>query len=84
MLFQYMEFLAAALKPDELASIVPDVDELMGVYGLEAAVAFDIARPKLRQALRVSLPSPASPSCPAVVIMTDEDFCRFTMKRKRN
>ena len=55
-LFQYMEFLAASLEPDELASTVPAVHELMGTYGLEPAVAFDIARPKLRRALRVRFP----------------------------
>lgn len=49
-----MEFLAAAFDADELASMVPQVDELMGEYGIEAAVAFDIARPKLLRAMRVS------------------------------
>lgn len=49
-----MEFLTAALDPSELASLVPTVEVLMGNYKLEAAVAFDIARPKLRQALKVS------------------------------
>jgi hypothetical protein len=48
-----MEFLASTFDSEELGSMVPDVVELMDTFGIEAAVAFDIARPKLRQAMRV-------------------------------
>lgn len=50
-----MEFLASAFTAEEMAAMVPSVGELMQTYGIEAAVAFDIARPKLRQAMKVSL-----------------------------
>lgn len=50
-----MEFLAAAFDNEELALIVPGPVELMDQFGIEAAVAFDIARPKLRQAMKVRL-----------------------------
>lgn len=54
-LFQYIEFLHAALDPETLAAQVPTIADLMEKYGLEAAVAFDIGRPKIRMAMRVSL-----------------------------
>lgn len=57
-LFQYLEFLAAALDPDELANLVPPVHELIGNFEIDAAIAFDIARPKLRLAIRVRSISP--------------------------
>lgn len=49
-----MEFLTSTFDSEELAAMVPDVVELMDVYGIEAAVAFDIARPRLRQTMRVN------------------------------
>ncbi|GAA5887200.1 hypothetical protein JCM5296_004560 [Sporobolomyces johnsonii] len=51
-LFQYMELLNAVTEPDQLAGMVPSVSELMETFKLDASVAFDIARPKLRLAMR--------------------------------
>mgnify|MGYP001584951714 FL=1 len=52
-LFQYIEFLRSAYEPDDLAAEVPTISDLMERWGIEAAVAFDIARPKLRAAMKV-------------------------------
>ncbi|GJN90767.1 hypothetical protein Rhopal_003781-T1 [Rhodotorula paludigena] len=51
-LFQFTELLAALASPDELARLVPDVEVLLDAYKLDAGVAFDLARPKLRARLR--------------------------------
>lgn len=47
-----MEYLSAVYSADELASIVPSVVELLTRYKLDPAIAFDIARPRLRLAMR--------------------------------
>ncbi|KAL8281053.1 hypothetical protein RQP46_006411 [Phenoliferia psychrophenolica] len=53
-LFQYMEFLAITLgSTDAFVEELPSVAHLMAHYGLEAGVAFDIARPKLRLMMKV-------------------------------
>ncbi|GAA5863246.1 hypothetical protein JCM3774_000827 [Rhodotorula dairenensis] len=51
-LFQYTELLLAIADPDRLAKLVPPVEDLLERYKLDAGVAFDIARPRLRAALR--------------------------------
>lgn len=48
-----MELLTAISEPDDLAKMVPAASELMERYGLDAAIAFDIGRPKLRLAMKV-------------------------------
>ena len=53
-LFQYMELLTAISEPDDLAAMVPPAAELVDRYGLDTAIAFDIGRPKLRLAMKVS------------------------------
>lgn len=52
-LFQFTELLLAITEPDQLAAMVPPVEKLIAAYHLDPAVAFDIARPKLRAALKV-------------------------------
>lgn len=49
-LFQLIEFLSTTFDAQELANVVPTVEELIDSYDVEAAVAFDISRPKLRLA----------------------------------
>lgn len=49
-----MELLTAISDPDDLAKMVPAASELMQRYGLDAAISFDIGRPKLRLAMKVS------------------------------
>ncbi|GAA6028291.1 hypothetical protein JCM8097_006959 [Rhodosporidiobolus ruineniae] len=51
-LFQLTELLGSLTTPDELAALVPPVEQLLAEYKLDAGVAFDIARPKLRKALK--------------------------------
>lgn len=51
-LFQFTELLAAITNPAELAALVPDASTLLGRYGLDAGVAFDLARPRLRARIR--------------------------------
>lgn len=49
-----MEFLALTLgTTEEFVQGLPSVAHLMAHFGLEAGIAFDIARPKLRLAMRV-------------------------------
>ena len=50
-LFQYQELLTAVFSPEQLAEMLPTVSDLLG-RGFEAAVAFDMSRPKLRLAMR--------------------------------
>ncbi|GEM11852.1 tho2 protein [Rhodotorula toruloides] len=51
-LFQFNELLQAITTPDQLAELVPSVTDLLGRFKLDAGVAFDLARPRLRRALR--------------------------------
>lgn len=51
-LFQYTELLLAIAEPDQLAELVPPVEDLLDRFKLDAGIAFDIARPRLRAALR--------------------------------
>lgn len=51
-LFQFNELLQAITTPDQLAALVPSVVDLLGRFQLDAGVAFDLARPRLRIALR--------------------------------
>lgn len=52
-LFQYTELLQAIAEPEQLAELVPPVEDLLDRYKLDAGIAFDIARPRLRASLRV-------------------------------
>ncbi|GAA5837682.1 hypothetical protein JCM3766R1_000555 [Sporobolomyces carnicolor] len=51
-LFQYTELLAALTEPDQLAELLPPVTSLITTFHLSPAIAFDLARPKLRLAMR--------------------------------
>ena len=51
-LFQFTELLAALASPAELAALVPEPSTLLGRFGLDAGVAFDLARPRLRARIR--------------------------------
>ncbi|GAA5893597.1 hypothetical protein JCM8208_000838 [Rhodotorula glutinis] len=51
-LFQFTELLAALTSPTELADLVPEPSTLLGRFGLDAGVAFDLARPQLRARIR--------------------------------
>jgi THO complex subunit 2 len=46
-LIQFLEFLTMNLEPKVFDLLIPSVEELCSVYGLEPSVAFLIARPKL-------------------------------------
>lgn len=51
-LFQYTELLAALTEPDQLAKLLPSVPTLITTFHLSPSIAFDLARPKLRLAMR--------------------------------
>ncbi|GAA5910057.1 uncharacterized protein JCM6883_000540 [Sporobolomyces salmoneus] len=51
-LFQYTELLAALTEPDQLAELLPSVPTLITTFHLTPSIAFDLARPKLRLAMR--------------------------------
>lgn len=52
-LFQYTHFLTSTLTADEFAALVPPPQDLCRRFGLEASVAFHIARPKLAHDVKV-------------------------------
>ncbi|GAA5874250.1 hypothetical protein JCM16303_005789 [Sporobolomyces ruberrimus] len=51
-LFQYTELLVALTEPDQLAQLLPSVPTLVTIFHLSPSIAFDLARPKLRLAMR--------------------------------
>ncbi|GAA5964710.1 hypothetical protein JCM3765_004364 [Sporobolomyces pararoseus] len=51
-LFQYTELLAALTEPDQLAELLPSVSTLITAFHISPSIAFDLARPKLRLAMR--------------------------------
>lgn len=59
-LIQYLDLLRSNLKPDEFDALVPDVIRLMKEFGLDAGLAFMIARPSLMA--RIMNPSPKGDS----------------------
>ncbi|GAA5826823.1 hypothetical protein JCM5353_005408 [Sporobolomyces roseus] len=51
-LFQYTEVLSALTEPDQLAHLLPSIPTLITTFHLSPSIAFDLARPKLRLAMR--------------------------------
>ncbi|GAA5926046.1 Tho2p [Sporobolomyces koalae] len=51
-LFQYTELLSALTEPDQLAQLLPSIPALISTFHLSPSIAFDLARPKLRLAMR--------------------------------
>lgn len=53
-LYQYIDFLATVLSPQEYSNLVPSLADLWGTYGIESGIAFQMIRPKVLTAMRVS------------------------------
>lgn len=83
-----MEFLSAVYDSDELAGLVPPVTDLLQKYHLDSAIAFDIARPKLRLAMRVRVNASVSDeglyltSCVAAASRREGDYSRSRTEEK--
>lgn len=54
-LFQYFDFLLSHFTPEQLATMLPDLETLWAKYGIEANICFQILRPSLQKAIQVSL-----------------------------